>query len=81
MKRLIPNCFCKKKIIKNKKKNKKKTTPKQEKKGREEKHPLNQKTGGNPNIPTKPAHITQRLIHHIRGPLALPWLEPKPLAS
>jgi hypothetical protein len=58
-----------------------KRKPKQESEGREEKHLKNPKTGGNTKTPTKPTHKTQRLKHHIRGPLALPRLEPKPLAS
>jgi hypothetical protein len=52
-----------------------KRKPKQEREGREEKHPKNSKTRGNPKTPTKPAHKTQRLKHHIIGPLALPRLE------
>jgi uncharacterized protein YgiB involved in biofilm formation len=58
-----------------------KKKPKQEGEGREEKHPKNPKTWGNPKTTTKLAHKTQRLKHRIRGPLALPRLEPKLLTS
>jgi hypothetical protein len=56
-------------------------TGKGEERKKKKKHQKNLKTGGNPDTPTKLAHKTQRLKHHIRGTLALPRLEPKLLTS